>query len=296
MAKKRMRYQWFQDVPRNVTHREYQQLQFSTFVAVGLGAVATMLAFASVTGLTLQTSRELADTVSLSLEEALDHEGDRLDLVKVEGFIVADDPPTMPDDENRQVIRGELSITARTTVESEEDNESSQEVVLYDWAAAAEPVFLTEGDRRLPLAFDLSILPMQSEPGPIDVETVQVGDSARFSRPVAIQFGDETLPLPLEDWGEIDSVLTDVSRQVLPYGESVVVVAALEATPNGPELVDPLGNRLQVHIGTEDDIRASGQRLRVVFGLTAIALGVACLFITRSALQLRQEFIHRSNQ
>ena len=297
MSKKRMRYQWFQEVPRNVTRREYQRLQFSYFVAVGLGATAAMLAFAVVTGLTLQTSRELEDTEQLTLEEALSYEGDRLDLVKVEGFVVADDPPTMPDDETRQIIRGELTITARPPADSGTEDNPPQDVVLYDWAAAAEPVFLAESDRRrLPLAFDLSVLPMQSESGPIEVETVRVGDSARTTRPVAVQFGDETLPLPLETWGEIDTVLTDMSRQVLPYGESVVVIAALEATPNGPQLVDPLGDRLQVHIGTEADIRATGQRLRVVFGLLAIALGVASCWIARSALQVRQEFIHRSHQ
>ncbi|WP_204140155.1 hypothetical protein [Halomicronema sp. CCY15110] len=297
MSKNRMRYQWFQDVPRNVTRREYQRLQFLSFVAMGLGGVAVMLVFAVVTGLTLNTSRELEDTEQLTLAEALAYEGDRLDLVKIEGFVVADDPPTMPDDETRQIIRGELTITARPTADAGTEDNPPQDVVLYDWAAAAEPVFLAESDRqRLPLAFDLSVLPMQAESGPIDVETVRVGDSARTSRPVAVQLGDETFPLPLDTWGEIDSVLTDVSRQVLPYGESIVVVAALESTPNGPQLVDPLGDRLQVYIGTEADIRATGQRLRVVFGLLAIALGVASFFVARSALQLRQEFLQRSNQ
>jgi len=297
MSKQRMRYQWFQDVPRNVTRREYQRLQFSYMAALGFGVAAMMLVVAVVTGMTLQTSRELEDTEELTLEEALAYEGDRLDLVKVEGFVVADDPPTMPDDETRQIIRGELTITARPPSDSGTDDNPPQEVVLYDWVAAAEPVFLAESEQsRLPLAFDLSVLPMQSEPGPIEAETVQVGQSARTNRPVAVQFGEETFPLPLETWGEIDSVLTDMSRQVLPYGESVVVIAALESTPNGPQLVDPLGDRLQVHIGTEEDIRASGQRLRIVFGLLAIAFGTASFFIARSALQVRQEFIQRSNQ
>ncbi|RZM75360.1 hypothetical protein [Leptolyngbya iicbica] len=297
MSKQRMRYQWFQDVPRNVTRREYQQLQFSYMAALGFGIAAMMLFVAVVTGMTLQTSRELEDTEELTLAEALDYEGDRLDLVKVEGFVVADDPPTMPDDETREIIRGELTITARPPADSGTEDNPPQEVVLYDWAAAAEPVYLAESEqRRLPLAFDLSVLPMQAEPGPIEAETVRVGDSARTNRPVAVQFGDETLPLPLEAWGEIDTVSTDLSRQVLPYGESVVVIAALESTPNGPQLVDPLGDRLQVHIGTEADIRASGQRLRIVFGLLAIAFSVASFFIARSALQVRQEFIHRSNQ
>ncbi|NEQ44577.1 MAG: hypothetical protein F6K00_13845 [Leptolyngbya sp. SIOISBB] len=252
MNKKRMRYQWFQDVPRNVTRREYQRLQFYNFASLGLGVLAASLAISSITGLTLQISRELDDIDHLTIAEALTHEGDRLDLIKVEGFLIADNPPTMPDDETRQVIRGELTIVAQAETETEETDENSdvqQLAVLYDWAAVAEPVFLSDSDRHLPLAFDLAVLPMESEEGPFDPETVYTDEPARLSRPVAIQYGTEMLPLPLEDWGPVDRVSTDMTRQVLPYGQSVVIVAALEASTDGPQLVDPLGDRLQVHWG-----------------------------------------------
>lgn len=299
MNKKRMRYQWFQDVPRHVTRREYQQLQFYNFASLGLGALAVSLAVASITGLSLQISRELSGVDRLTIAEAVTYEGDRLDLIKLEGFLIADNPSTMPDDEARQVIRGELTIVAQAeteTAEADETSDAQQLAVLYDWAAAAEPVFLSDGDRRLPLAFDLAVLPMESEAGPFDPETMYTDESSRLSRPVAIQYGTETLPLPLEDWGTVDRVSTDVTRQMLPDGQSVVIVAALESSTDGPQLVDPLGDRLQVHWGTEDEILQTGQRLRVMFGILSILLGTACFFVARSARQLRQKFVVRSNQ
>ena len=98
MGQKRMRYQWFQDVPRNVTRQEYQRLQFLNFCSICLGVSAAMMAFASVSGLTLQTSRNLAQIDAISIESARSYNGERIDLVKLEGYLVADNPSTMPDD------------------------------------------------------------------------------------------------------------------------------------------------------------------------------------------------------
>jgi hypothetical protein len=296
MTKKRMRYQWFQDVPRNVTRQEYQRLQFYSFAALGLGGMAVMMAIAAVSGLTLQDARELDAVDHLTIAEAANHTGDRLDLVKLEGFLVTDSPLTMPDDEGREVIRGELTITARAGTDSETEDELPKEIVLYDWAVAAESVYLTDGDHRLPLAFNLAVLPMQAEPGPIAPETIRTDESPRTSRPLAIQFGEETFPLPLDAWGPVDRVSTDMSRLVLPQGQSAIVVAAVEATPEGAQLTDPLGDRLQVYLGTEDEIVETGQRLRVTYGIGAVILAIVSFFIARSAYQLRQEFLLRSNQ
>ena len=63
MKPQRMKYQWFQDVPRNVTKREYNGYQLRVFGAVGLGMMAVMTAIASLFGLTLQTSQDLAHRV-----------------------------------------------------------------------------------------------------------------------------------------------------------------------------------------------------------------------------------------
>jgi hypothetical protein len=88
----------------------------------------------------------------------------------------------------------------------------------------------------------------------------------------------------------------DVERAVLSQGASAVVVAGLEVTPDGNQLVDPLGDRLQVNLGTEAEIREQGQRTRVMFFILAIPAGIASFFLGRSALAMRREFVWMSNE
>ena len=168
-------------------------------------------------------------------------------------------------------------------------------LTLFEWEDAADPVFLSDGDRRIPLAFDLAVLPMEKDLGDLSPRTIREGESARISRPIAVEYNDQLYPLPLERWGEIDSVYTDFERQVLPHGQSVVVVAGLERTTQGNQLIDPLGNRLKVLIGTEAEIRRQGQQLRSLFLILVIPLGFGSYIVGRSAQRLRQEFIERSN-
>ena len=297
MGRKRMRYQWYQDVPRNVTRQEYQGLQFRNFCAGGLGLSAAMMVVSSVFGLTLQTSRDLAEIENMSIADAISYAGDRIDLIQLEGYLVADNPPTMPDNDAQKVIRGRVKLSARTGADAGADGaESVQKEMLFEWEEAADPVFLSDGDRRIPLAFDLAVLPMEADEGDLSPRTIYQGASARISRPVAVEYGDQHYPLPLDTWGDIDSVFTDLDRQVLPQGQSVVVVAGLEATAQGVQLIDPLGDRLQVLMGTEAEIRQQGEQLRVLFLILAIPLGFASFLVGRSALRLRQEFVERSNQ
>ncbi len=58
----------------------------------------------------------------------------------------------------------------------------------------------------------------------------------------------------------MESVFKDFERETLPYGQSVVVVASLETTTGGNRLINPLGNRLQVLMGTEETIRLRDRR------------------------------------
>ncbi len=297
MGRKRMRYQWFQDVPRNVTRQEYQKLQFLNFGSICLGLSAAMMAFASVSGLTLQTSRNLAQIDAISIESARSYNGERIDLVKLEGYLVADNPPTMADDNAQKVIRGRIKLSARIDADSgTTDSESPQKEILFEWEKTAKPVFLSDGDRRIPLAFDLAVLPMKEDLGDLSPRTIRDGESARTSRPVAIEYGDQIYQLPLEIWGEVDSVFTDFERQILPHGQSVVVVASLKTTPQGNQLIDPLGDRLRVLMGTEEDIRQQGQQMRVLFFVLAFPFGFASFIVSRSASRLRQEFVELSNQ
>ncbi|MEO1068438.1 MAG: hypothetical protein AAFW95_04875 [Cyanobacteria bacterium J06638_6] len=291
-----MRFQWFQDVPRNVTRREYDRLKLLDLCTFGLGALSVSMAIAALTGMTLQTSNDLAEIAGLSIEEAVNYSGDRIDLVKLEGFLVADDAPAMPDDEAQQVIRGQLTLIARGSSGSGSD-ESAEPLreVLWTWEDAAESVYLSDGDRRLPLAFDLVKLPMVDDEGDLSAEVVWAGESARISQPVAVDYGSQRFPLASETWNDEDSVFVDLERQLLPHGESVVVVAGLESTPQGPQLIDPLGDRLQVLPGTEADIRRQGESTRRLFAVLWVPLAIASFFVGRSAWALRREFAERSN-
>jgi hypothetical protein len=298
MSQKRMRFQWFQDVPRNVTRREYQRFRWLSFCSVGLGSVAVMMAIAAITGLTLKPARDLEGIPALAVEEALAFQGDRLDLVKLVGVLVAEDPLTMPDDPARQVIRGQITLVARADDDTDTTaDELPLQTTLLDWEAAAQSVFLSDGERQIPLTFNVATLPLRAEDPPEEEpEVIRQGESARTNRPVAIAYADEVYPLPLETWGPVDSVFMDFERRLLPQGQSVVVVAGLVATPQGNQLVDPLGDRLQVRLGTEAEIRQQGEQMRLVFGVLAIPAGIASFFIGRSAHRLRQEFIERSHQ
>ena len=291
-----MRYQWYQDVPRHVTRREYQRLQWLNFCRLGLGGVAVGMAIAAIIGLPLQSARQLEQLDSMTVEAALAHGGEDLDQVKIEGFLVAEEPLLMPDEASQSVIRGQIKITARDDVESSDTEDAPQTAVLYEWAETAEVVFLSDGDRRLPLAFDLTGLPLTEATDTDSPTIVYTDESSRISRPVAIQYGDDTLPLPLADWGEVDSVFVDFDRQILPEGQSVVVVAGLETTPQGNQIIAPLGDRLQVMLGTEAEIRSTGQQTRLMFAVLCVPFGIGSWLVGRSAQSLRREFVQRSNQ
>lgn len=293
-----MRYQWFRDIPRNVTRREYEQYQLRIFATIALGGMAALMAIGGISGLTLQTSRELAEIDAMSVEDAAAYGGDRIELLQLEGYLITDDPLVMPDDEAQKVIRGRVNLVARADTDSDAAGSETpvRRETLFDWEETAASVFLSDGDYRIPLAFDLAVLPMEDASFGFSPRTVREGESSRVSRPVAIEYGDEVYSLPLEQWGEVDSVFKDFERETLPYGQSVVVVASLETTADGNRLIDPLGNRLQVLMGTGEEIHQEGQQARVMFLLLPIPFGIASFMLGKSAQQLRQGFIERSNQ
>ncbi|MDA0267355.1 MAG: hypothetical protein O2890_15730 [Cyanobacteria bacterium] len=309
----RMRYRWFVDRPRNVSRPEYDRYQLLLFSAAGLGALTFGLLFGSISGLTLSTSRDLAEIDGMTVEEALAYDGNSRDLVKIEGFLLAENPATMPDDEAQPVIRGRLQVIARESGSGSGDEsdaedgaeeaggdaaapEGLQPTTLLDWEETAAPVFLSDGDRQIPLAFDATALPLSEDAGDVEPEYVREGDSARTSYTVAVKYGEAVLPLPPDYIAQKSSIIVDVERAVLPQGASAVVVAGLDVTPAGNQLVDPLGDRLQISLGTEAEIREQGQQTRVMFFILAIPAGIASWFLGRSALAMRREFVERSNE
>ncbi|MGD1906893.1 MAG: hypothetical protein ACFB0C_12980 [Leptolyngbyaceae cyanobacterium] len=309
----RMKYSWFVDRPRNVPRQDYERYQLISFGAAGLGVLALGLLVGSISGLTLSTSRELAEIDGITVEEALAYAENPPDLVKIEGFLMAENPVTMPDDA-QPVIRGQLQVTARQSGSSDDEadesnadnsagnastaetTDSAGQITLLDWEETTESVSLSDGDLQIPLAFDSTTLPLVEDLGDVEPEQIREGDSSRTSRTVAVQYGDELLPLPQAYVVQRKTVIVDVERSVLPQGASVVVVAGLEVTPEGNQLVDPLGDRLQVNLGTEAEIQEQGQQTRTLFFILGIPAAIASGLLARSALAMRRMFVRLSNE
>ena len=108
-----IRYSFWTDRPRTVRHRDYQNYLGLRFGTVVLGGIGLCILVMPVFGVTLQTSSDLAALPELSISDALSWDGDSNDPIKMEGFLPASNPYTMPDDDSLQVIRGELLVAAR---------------------------------------------------------------------------------------------------------------------------------------------------------------------------------------
>lgn len=246
-------------------------------------------------GTSPQASETSAQTQTLSVAEAANYQGESIELVKLEGFLVSDNAVQMPDDDSLTVIRGELELTARKTSSSDDVLRET----LFEWTGNAEPVFLSDGETQIPLAFDVVRLPLpeaevdrENEP-----EVEKTGNSARTRKPTAVTYSGMTFPLDPEQWGATsDAVIVDVSRSALPYGSSAIIVAGLKTTDAGNQLVDPLGDRLLVQLGTEADVRATAKRTRRMFAIIWIPFAIASFFLTRSARRYYQEMVEISNQ
>lgn len=295
MSKQRMRYRWWTDVPRNVSRQEYSRLQLFNMGAILTGFLAVGSALLALTGGSLQESKELAQLEAMSIAEAANYQGDSVELVKLEGFLVSDEVARMPDDESLTVIRGnvELIIQALT------DSDVRLQDTLFEWTYKAESIFLSDGDAQIPLAFDLAKIPVPAAEVDWDMEPEieKAAGSARNRKPTAVIYGDMTFPLDAETWGSAgDDVRVEMTRTALPHGQSAVVVAGLEATDVGNRLVDPLGDRLTVKLGTEADILADNQQTRRMFAFLWIPFAIACFFLSRSARRYYQELVEISNQ
>ena len=285
----RLRRHWFTDRPRNVSRRDYNRYQWRLFGAISTGMMALMMAIAAGFGLTLQTSRQLAGVEAMTVAAAMDYDGDRLPARKIEGFLVTDQPISMPDEASLQVLKGELQVVLEGDLSSDE----VQRETLLEWRMTASPVYLTDGNQRLPLAFDLAALPLETD---TQAKTdFTYGGTGRTSRPVEVIYGDQIFPLDRQTWDAVDVLRTEVTRRFLPQGQTVVIVAGLESQPAGNQLVDPLGDRLRIELGSEAEIRRSGQHMRWVFGILWIPLAIASYSLAKSAQAMYLDFIFKSH-
>ncbi len=286
----RMRYSW-RDIPRNVTRREYDQYQLRFFGAVGSGFFAFGCLLMAVTGATLKTSNELADIPEMTVAEAASATTDQ-DLVKVSGYLVGDNAPAMPDDPALKVLRGNVKLTVRD--ESLEEDVTVEATVL-EWSDAVEQISLTDNnDGEIPIALDLEQFPMSDVEPEFDARPkVKKSDTESGDRqPSHVEYGGEVFELDPIKWRNAEHAFTDLERQILPYGQSVVIVASLQ----DQQLIDPLGDRLRIEYGTETEIRNAGKRMRWVFSVMWLPFAGASYFLGSQAMKLRREFAIRSNE
>lgn len=296
------RYNWWNDRPRNVTHKEYQQYQF-----LMMGMVATLF-FGLASGAmfvmrVLDFLQPKAPVPSLTVQEAArygqDGTAQRMDLVQLEGYVVADASEPMPDEPALKVIRGRLLLEA----EAGEGEALVQETFL-DWEYQAEEVFLSDGEERVAIAFPLEQLPMKPAFSPRPRVTGGGGGTARTQtvKPVMIEYGEETY-LPSEamkaaayEAAAADGLSAEATREYLADGAAVVVQAALEATPEGGRLVDPLGERLSVQLGTAKSIKEGNLQETIFSMLFAMGMMVLAFELEKKRAKQWQEFVLRSNE
>ncbi len=293
------RYNWWTDRPRNVTHKEYQQYQFlmmGLFVTVFFG----MASGASFVTRVLDFLQPKEPVPGLTVQEAASYGQDgaaqRMDIVQLEGYLVADASESMPDEPELKVIKGRLLLEA----EAGEGEALVQETFL-DWEYQAEEVFLSDGAERVAIAFPLEQLPMKQDFSAKAWVTGGGSGSARTqtSQPVAIEYEDETYSpseaMKAAAYEAGDSIAAEVTRKYLADGAAVVVQAALEGTPEGGRLVDPLGERLSVKLGTAKEIKEGNVKATIFSLLFAIGMMVLAFELEKKRSKQWQEFVVRSN-
>lgn len=293
------RYNWWTDRPRNVTHQEYQQYQLlmmGLIVAIffGLGAGASFVMQV------LDFLRPKAPVPGLTVQEAASYGQDgaaqRMDIVQLEGYIVADAPESMPDEPELKVLRGRLLLEAEAG-----EGEALVQETFIDWEYQAAEVFLSDGVERVAIAFPLEQLPMKKSLSPMARVTGGGSRTSQTSQPVIIEYGDETyapseaLKAAAYEASAGNGLSAEVTREYLADGAAVVVQAALEGTPEGGRLVDPLGERLSVELGTAKSIEEDHVKVTIFSLLFAIGMMVLAFELRKKQTKQWQEFVARSN-
>ena len=283
------RYNFWSEIPRNVTRREYDKYQLIVMGTIATTAFSVITGFIAISGFN-NRFRGTEDIPIMTVAEAVNYQNEqKTDVVKLQGFLVAEDKLTMPDDKDLKIIRGRILLKAEAR-----KGENLVEQNLFEWEENATQVFLSDGQQRVPVAFDLAKIPMKTDTmARARVRTA--GESSRTSKPVAVEYADKIYPLR-DDLKQESYVSSRLTREFFPDGQSVVVFAAVESTSNGTQLVDPLGERLKVISGTETEITQTDGNMRVVNGFLSIALGICAYFLKKRQEVRWQEFVQRSNQ
>ncbi|ABW25677.1 hypothetical protein AM1_0628 [Acaryochloris marina MBIC11017] len=288
----KMRRSFWTDRPRHVSKQEYNRYSFMVFGTVVTGGLGAMLLISSVLGMTTWQGNELAELPEMSISEALNHKGKGASPFKISGYLLASDPISMPDEPELKVLKGELQISAKFRDSGETTHE-----MLFEWQEQVDGVMLSQANRlqtstqAISVDVDLAQLPLRTDRRAR--ARLQYDGSSRTSRPIAIEYQDQTFPLA--DLPTTRTVTPKVLRQYFPSGEKVTLIASIESGQTS-KLVAPLGQELKILRGSESDIRKTGATARLMFGLTSfVLLGVSYGLGTKAA-RLRHSFVVRSNQ
>ncbi|NJN49318.1 MAG: hypothetical protein HC805_05490 [Alkalinema sp. RL_2_19] len=184
---------WNIDRPRNVSRRDYNHYQrlmmgtiVTSFFSFGAAILAITGAASQLQGTDDLPVMSIAEAIKYGQEQAA---GSRTDAVKLQGFLQATAPVTMPGTSDQRVIRGRILLKAESGVRDELMSET-----LFEWNESAPDVFFTDGTSRLPIAFDIGQIPMQTDRR-TTARVRYAGENARTSKPVAIEYGEQIYPL-----------------------------------------------------------------------------------------------------
>ncbi|WP_236618882.1 hypothetical protein [Acaryochloris sp. CCMEE 5410] len=287
-----MRRSFWTDRPRQVSKQAYNRYSFMVFGTVVTGGLGAMLLISSVLGMTTWQGNELAELPEMSISDALNHKGEGASPFKISGYLLASNPISMPDEPELKVIKGELQISAKFRDSGETTHE-----MLYEWQEQVDGVMLSQVNRlqasNQAISVDVDLAQLSLRTDRRARAKLQYDGSSRTSRPIAIEYQDQTFPLA--DLPTTRTVTPKVLRQYFPSGEKVTLIASIESGQTS-KLVAPSGQELKILRGSESDIRKTGATARLMFGLTSfVLLGVSYGLGTKTA-RLRQSFVVRSNQ
>lgn len=287
-----MKFQWWRDLPRNVSRQEYDRFQLVVFGAIASGCFSLGALAMAVTGMTETKTHELATIPKMSVAEAATTTID-YDLVKLSGYLVGDPQEvlTMPDAPSQKVLRGHLNLVVQ---DGTSDGESNLSETLWDWSDAVERIAITDNQNsEIRVNVALAQFPLL-EVEPEFAQRPRVRKTAQHTGdrlPSSVEYGEEIFELDPIKWRRTSYAYVKLERQMLPYGQAVVIVAALKDN----QLVDPSGDRLRIALGTEEDILRQGQQSRWLMSILWLPLGGLSYLLGSKAIAKRQEFIMRSN-
>lgn len=290
---------WDIERPRNVSRREYQHYQLlimgtiaTTFFSIGGAALAITGASNRLQGTENLPLMSIAQAAQYGAGKPV---GTRSDAVKMQGFLQAAQPVRLPDAPDQPMLRGRIVLKAESGVRDELMSET-----LLEWEDAASEVFFTDGTTRLPIGFDIANVPLQADRR-ARPRVRYAGESSRTSKPVAIEYAEQIYPLSdqLKEAAATSSqrqVSAKLNREFATDGMAVLLIAALETTPEGVQIVDPLGDRLKILPGTAQSIAENDVKSRVFMGAFGVVMGVAAYMLKKAQAAKWQEFVIRSNE